>query len=199
MKKDKSGQQPTQQEVEDAMSQLKDPKELGENSKLNIVLPKFSIQSEIDLHAAFRKADIEKALDQDPSLLPSPSSLVPVSRVHEFKQNCVIKVDELGTEAAASTDIGFTIGIDEFKNFNLKFDGPFSAFICLEDNTSDNKADVEFLFAAQVNDPSIGLPTDAPGDASSDTSSDMGEDNRAQEAPSWNQMISSVLNRFSPF
>ena len=206
MKTDKSGQQPTQQDVEEAMKLLKVPEQLGEDSKLDICLPKFSIQSKTDLHAAFREAGIEEALDQDPSLFPSSSMMSPVfsrmiaaTELHEFSQNCVIKVDELGTEAAASINAGFSIGIDESREFPIHFDGPFSAFICLQGNTSDNKADVEFLFAAQVNDPSIGLPTDAPDDASRDTSSDTGEDDRVQEAQSWSQMASSLLNRFSPF
>ena len=143
MKKDGRLQQPDQQDVEQAMSGLV-PHVRGELTQVR--LPKFRVESKTNLMAVFAEVGLGAALALDPARLPG-------AVISEFSQRCLLSVDEYGTEAAAVTDMECTDSVPPQPSRTFWFDQPFSAFVCLEKSGRRSNADVDFLFAAQINDP----------------------------------------------
>ncbi|MCY4472030.1 MAG: serpin family protein [Kistimonas sp.] len=144
MKTDASLTQPGKAEVEKAIEQL-EPTEPGTN--IELFLPEFRIKQKTDLLHTFQHLGIREALTQDQEKLPGAS-------ISAFTQECLLQIDELGTEAAAVS----LMEIDEGLRWNpsprylLKFDRPFSVFVCLEDKAGGHTPRPEdFLFAAHVN------------------------------------------------
>lgn len=142
MKTDNSLQQPNEAEVAYAMTQLQ-PQQ-GHITQLK--LPRFDIKSRTDLHEAFGSLGIGEALTQDQTRLPG-------AFVDEFTQECVIKVDEEGTEASAVTLLFCNECARPEPTRTLHFNRPFSAFVCLEStDKAQGVKDRDILFSAQVND-----------------------------------------------
>ncbi|MCY4471943.1 MAG: serpin family protein [Kistimonas sp.] len=146
MKRDADLKQPCDNEVRQAIRML------GPNSASHVTevaLPQFRIQSKTDLLQTFEELGIGTALAQDQGCLPG-------AYLDEFTQECMMKIDEKGIEAAAVTLLYCNECARGYfpATVSLKFDRPFSAFVCLESTAAGTAGAIDFLFACQVNDPS---------------------------------------------
>lgn len=102
-----------------------------------LALPKFKIDIEVDLTAAFEHLGLSILLSDEHCSLPglSPPALDYKLYVAAAKQRAYLKVDENGTEAAAVTKLIMSVGGMPRENpdkFDLAFDRPF--FFVLRDS-----------------------------------------------------------------
>jgi serpin B len=124
--------------------------------KVNLQVPKFELTSNIDLLKVFKGADPQiTSVFEEGHLLPMTGERN--ERITNFTQQCFIKVDENGTEAAAATKAETYRSIEIPKD--IKFDHTFYMVI------SDSNGRI--FFVAKVEDPSpapAGPPASAGGD-----------------------------------
>ena len=137
-KKDDSLTQPSRQEVAQAIEHLLPPR--APDAITERSLPKFHVDSTTDLHSALRQRGIADALAQNQQQLPAAC-------VSDFSQRCVIKVDEVGSEAAAVTDMAVNMCRPPSVTRTLAFDTVFSAFVCLEKIKTHDKNREDCLFS----------------------------------------------------
>ncbi|MCY4471945.1 MAG: hypothetical protein OXC07_03870, partial [Kistimonas sp.] len=144
MKTDASLRQPGEAEVRHAIRLLQPhlPSEATE-----VFLPRFRIKGETDLLRAFQNLGISEALAPD-------QEIVSGAKVSRFTQESWLQVNEVGTEAAAVS----LLEVDECAYSYppptrcLKFDRPFSVFVCVGDKAGGHTTSPEdFLFSAHVN------------------------------------------------
>ncbi len=115
----------------DAASLLSDPESAFEAAKgadreyvsINLSLPKFSFENEIDLVESLKTLGMVKAFNEGEADLSGISDLP--SFVSSARQGTVITVDENGLEAAAFTEIVATLESAPAKTVDMVFDRPF--------------------------------------------------------------------------
>jgi len=113
-------------------------------SKLKVHLPRFKLESDLDLQGALKKMGVKGAFDSgaaDFSGLASDRGLF----LSEVRHQAVIEVDEYGTEAAALTGLATADGDHE----EFSADHPF-LFLIRDKRTGS------FLFMGRVMDPRPG-------------------------------------------
>ncbi len=144
MKTDASLRQPGEAEVRHAIRLLQ-PHLPSEETE--VFLPEFRIKGETDLLCTFQHLGISEALVPD-------QEIVSGAKVSRFTQECWLEVNEVGTEAAAVT----VLEINECAyscpppTRCLKFNRPFSVFVCVGDKAGGHTTSPEdFLFSAHVN------------------------------------------------
>ncbi len=74
------------------------------NRELRVRIPKFEIESDIDVKAIMQYLNVTKIFDSNTAELTGMTKVA--SYVESIQQKAVIKVDEEGTEAAAATVVG---------------------------------------------------------------------------------------------
>jgi hypothetical protein len=126
----------------------------AEGVKVNLQVPKFELTSNIDLLKVFKGADPQiTSVFEEGHLLPMTGERN--ERITNFTQQCFIKVDENGTEAAAATKAQTYRSIAQ----DIKFDHTFYMVI------SDSNGRI--FFVAKVEDQSpapAGPPASAGGE-----------------------------------
>jgi serpin B len=114
-------------------------------SHVNLVLPRFKIEYGVDLSPALQALGMKTAFN---AAAADFSLIAPGVFISAIRHKSYIDVDEEGTEAAAATAAGLSLGMPP-KIIDMIIDRPFIFFV------ADRQADV-ILFMGFVFDPSTG-------------------------------------------
>jgi serine protease inhibitor len=112
-----------------------------EPSPVEVVLPRFRIESHISIESALSALGMEIAFRRQADFSGICAENLWIDRV---LHRAFLEVDEKGTEAAAATMMVMPLGISD--RFSMIFDHPF--FCAVRDSRTD-----EILFAAAVVNP----------------------------------------------
>jgi serpin B len=115
---------------------------LGKHRHVDVSLPRFTIRTSQELSGALGKLGMPSALSSEADFSGISSAPLQISRVDH---QAWIKVDEVGTEAAAATGVRIAVGAAGPDPHRFKVDRSFLAFVHDEAG--------EVLFAARVVDP----------------------------------------------
>jgi len=123
--------------------------------KVNISMPKFKIQSTIDLKEPLQELGVGSIFTDRANFLGIPAPEENVSlKVSEAKTKVFIQCDEEGSEAAAATGFGLTLKSGFFITQTFEANHPFMAIIYRSGTNATTTGLTTTLFVSVVHDPS---------------------------------------------
>nr|XP_033327597.1 serine protease inhibitor 3/4-like isoform X4 [Megalopta genalis] len=132
---------------------LSDVLSQGIVQEVQLYLPKFKIESKLDLNSPLKKLGLTDMFSSHANFSGIADAELVVSKV---VQKAFIEVNEEGSEAAAATAILFSLTSSSYQPIpRMEIDKPFVYTIIHKSQNSEGKAIPTVLFSGRVTDPSI--------------------------------------------